>query len=79
MVEAVAEDMHTYEVAYAGGLDSQLIAEEVTALYWQAGNDQRGDDKRFLYFKDHRHRTVLALKADLVASVRMVARAARDR
>lgn len=73
MTEAAVEDMHEYEVSYLAG--DRLAAEEVTALYWQTGADGRGDDKRFVYFKDFRHRTVLALQADSVVSVRMVKRA----
>jgi hypothetical protein len=77
MTEAAAEDMHVYEVAYtAPGVNGPMLAvEEVTALYWQTGANGRGDDERFMYFKDYRHRTVLALKADLVASVRILKRA----
>ena len=73
MTEAVAEDMHTYEVTYLAG--GAVANEEVVALYWQTGSDGRGDDKRFVYFKDWRHRTVLALQVDSVVSVRMTRRA----
>jgi hypothetical protein len=73
MTEAVPDDMHVYEVEYCGASSSHPNRiEEVTALYWQAGNDARGDDKRFIYFKDWRHRTVLAVKADLVVSLRII-------
>lgn len=75
MTEAVAEDMHAYEVTYQTSPNNPPLVEEVTALYWQTGSDGRGDDKRFVYFKDYRHRTVLAVKADNVVSVRMARRA----
>lgn len=76
MVEAAAGDMHTFEALYeTPGSVPGLVSEKVEALYWQAGADARGDDKRFVYFKDWRHRTVLAVKADYVVAVRMVARA----
>jgi hypothetical protein len=71
MTEATPQDMHRYEVEYSGP-GSSPRQETVTALYWQAGNDVRGDDKRFIYFKDWRHRTVLAVKAELVVSLRIV-------
>ena len=76
MTEAVASDMHTFEISYIHhGTDSLPVVEKITALYWQAGSDARGDDKRFVYFKDYRHRTVFAVKADAVTFVRMVERA----
>jgi hypothetical protein len=76
MTEAVATDMHTFEVTYTErGPANPPTAEKITALYWQAGNDSRGDDKRFVYFKDYRHRTVFALHADAVVSIRMLPRA----
>lgn len=74
MVEAVASDMHVFEVETFDGVNYR--AQEVTALYWQAGADARGDDKRFVYFKDWRHRTVLAVKVEHVSLVRLVRRAA---
>lgn len=72
MTEAAVEDMHLYEVAYSNGVANPPIVEEVTALYWQTGANGRGDDERFVYFKDYRHRTVFAVKADLVNSVRVL-------
>jgi hypothetical protein len=77
MVEALATDMHTFEIAYTepGGLHATPRVEKVEALYWKAGNDAQGDDARFVYFKDWRHRTVLAVKTEYVTSVRMVERA----
>lgn len=72
MTEAVADDMHLYELVYQQGIGNPPIVTELTALYWQTGANGRGDDERFVYFKDYRHRTVFAVKADLVTSVRVV-------
>ena len=72
MTEASAADMHLYEIAYSAGVANPPIVENVEALYWQTGANGRGDDERFVYFKDFRHRTVFAVKADLVTSVRVI-------